>query len=120
MTEIEQNERLVEIEAQRLALLPPTPPRRTGRRYRRERNVHANDRLLKIIRRYYIPHAGYIDYGFEGTTLLHSGKYIKFPQNSNCQRWIKRTTSRKIRSCKDVPQKGNFYRRLFDYWWTLY
>ena len=52
--------------------------------------------------------------------LLHTGKYIKYPKNSNCQRWIKRETSRRIRSCRNAPAKGNFYRRLFDYWWTLY
>ena len=46
--------------------------------------------------------------------------YIKYPKNSNCQRWIKRETSRRIRSCRNAPAKGNFYRRLFDYWWTLY
>ena len=68
----------------------------------------------------YVPHAGYIDYGFDGDTLLHSGKYIKYPKNSNCQRWMKRETSRKFRNCQDLPRKGNYYRRLFDYWWTLY
>ena len=61
-----------------------------------------------------------IDYGFDGDTLLHSGKYIKYPKNSNCQRWMKRETSRKFRNCQDLPRKGNYYRRLFDYWWTLY
>ena len=65
-------------------------------------------------------HAGYIDYGFEGNTLLHSGKYIKYPKNSNCQRWMKQETSRKFRNCQDLPRKGNYYRCLFDYWWTLY
>ena len=68
----------------------------------------------------YAPHRGYIDWGFSGRTLLHTGEYIKYPNNSNCQRWIKRDTSRRIRRCRDVPVKGNYYRRLFDYWWTLY
>ena len=68
----------------------------------------------------YAPHRGYIDWGFSGRTLLHTGKYIKYPKNSNCQRWIKRETSLRIRRCRDVPAKGNYYRRLFDYWWTLY
>mgnify|MGYP006970879561 CR=1 FL=1 len=77
--------------------------------------------LLRIINYGgYAPHRGYIDWGFSGRTLLHTGKYIKYPKNSNCQRWIKRETSRRIRRCRDVPAKGNYYRRLFDYWWTLY
>ena len=77
-------------------------------------------RGMRIVTRKYVPHAGYIDYGFDGDTLLHSGKYIKYPKNSNCQRWMKQETSRKFRNCQDLPRKGNHYRRLFDYWWTLY
>ena len=82
--------------------------------------IRKNDALMRIVTRRYVPHAGYIDYGFDGDTLLHSGKYIKYPKNSNCQRWMKRETSRKFRNCQDLPRKGNYYRRLFDYWWTLY
>ena len=91
------------------------------RRMRRIQSVQKSVRLLRIINYGgYAPHRGYIDWGFDGKTLLHTGKYIKYPKNSNCQRWIKRETSRQIRSCRNAPAKGNFYRRLFDYWWTLY
>lgn len=86
----------------------------------RENRVKKDDRLLRIIQRYYIPHAGYVDCGFDSTTLLHSGKYIKYPKHSHCQRWMKRLTSKKTRRCTDLVRKGNEYRRLFDYWWTLY
>ena len=75
---------------------------------------------MKIITRRYVPHAGYLDCAFDAHTLLHSGRYIKYPKNSNCQQWIKRETSRRLRRCSDVPKKGNYDRRLFDYWWTLY
>ena len=97
--------------------------RRMKNRHRlhRIRNVRKNDRLLRIINfGRYAPHIGYIDWGFEGKTLLHSGKYIKYPRNSRLQKWMKRKTSRRIRACPDMPRKGNFYRRLFDYWWTMY
>ncbi len=91
------------------------------RRMRRITRVKKNDEVLRIINYGgYAPHRGYIDWGFDGETLLHSGKYIKYPKNSNCQRWMKRETSRRVRNCKEVPKKGNFHRRLFDYWWTLY
>ena len=91
------------------------------RRMRRIMKVHKNDALLKIINYGgYAPHRGYVDWGFNGRTLLHSGQYIKYPKNSNCQRWMKKATSRRIRNIKEVPTKGNYYRRLFDYWWTLY
>lgn len=91
------------------------------RRLQRGTSIRKADRLLRIINYGgYAPHRGYIDWGFSGRTLLHTGKYIKYPKNSNCQRWIKRETSLRIRRCRDVPAKGNYYRRLFDYWWTLY
>lgn len=90
-------------------------------RLRRITNIRKTDNLLQIINYGgYAPHRGYIDWGFSGKTLLHTGEYIKYPKNSNCQRWIKRQTSRRIRRCQDVPVKSNYYRRLFDYWWTLY
>lgn len=120
MTETEINEALLRIEQQRNELLLPTPKRRTGTQYRRQMHFRKNDRLMEIVTRHYIPHAGYIDWGFDGRTLLHSGKYIKYPKNSNCQKWMKRETSHRIRKCEYAPRKGNFYRRLFDYWWTLY
>jgi len=106
------------------AILSSTPCQmrnKGSRAYRRRMKVRKNDLLLGIINRGgYNPHAGYVDWDFEGRTLLHSGKYIKYPKNSNCQRWIKRYTSKRMRKCPYLPQKGNHYRRLFDYWWTLY
>ena len=76
MTEIELNEQLA-------ALLEspkkePDHPRRTGRRYRRRKGLEKTDRRLAIIQLSgYAPHRGYVDRGFEGRTLLHTGKYIK-------------------------------------------
>ena len=120
MTETELNEVLLQIEQRRLEQLPSEPSRRGGRLYRQQQTVRKNDHLMRIVTMHYVPHAGYIHWGFDGDTLLHTGKYIKYPKNSNCQKWIKRETSRRIRCCKYTPRKGNFYRRLFDYWWTLY
>lgn len=86
------------------------------RRMRRIQSVQKSVRLLRIINYGgYAPHRGYIDWGFDGRTLLHTGKYIKYPKNSRSQSWIKLETSRRIRSCRNAPAKGNFYRRLFDY-----
>ena len=95
--------------------------RKCRRRMRRIIKVRKDDALLRIINTgCYAPNRGYIDWGFDGRTLLHSGKYIKYPKNSRCQRWMKRKTSKIYRKHLELPQKGNHYRRLFDYWWTLY
>lgn len=114
MTETALNEKLAELagsesvkERQKLI---------NRRRMCRAAGIKKNDDLLRIINYGgYAPHQGYIDWGFDGKTLLHSGKHIKYPKNSNCQKWMKRQTSRRIRNCKEVSPKGNFYRRLFDY-----
>lgn len=118
MTEIELNERISALLAERPIQGRAVP----GHKYSgREMKVRKDDRLLKIINHGgYAPHIGYVDWGFNGKTLLHSGKYIKYPKNSNCQRWMKRLTSKKARRYSDFTGKGNQYRRLFDYWWTLY
>ena len=119
MTEIELNEQIA-------ALLGSTEQmsatkRRTSRQYRRRKGQEKSDRRLAIVQLSgYAPHRGYVDWGFEGRTLLHTGKYIKYPKNSKCQRWLKRVSSKKVRSCPCLPRKGNGYRKVFDYWWSLY
>ena len=119
MTETVLNERIAALQENDTAA---TRQREKARyRLRRAIGIEKNDALLRIINYGgYAPHRGYIDWGYNGQTLLHSGKYIKYPKNSKCQNWMKKQTSRRIRSCRDVPVKGNYYRRLFDYWWTLY
>ena len=104
MTEIELNEQLA-------ALLEnpekePNYPRRTGRRYRRRKGQEKTNRRLAITQLSgYAPRRGYVDWGFEGKTLLHTGKYIKYPQNSKCQRWFKRVSRKKVRACPNLPPK---------------
>ena len=120
MTEIALNERLEELERERCDRLPPPSNRRTGKAYRRQMHIKKNDELMRIVTRHYVPHAGYIDWGFDGPTLQHSGSYIKYPKNSNCQRWWKKYSNKIVRKNMNLPQKGNSYRRVFDYWWTLY
>lgn len=91
------------------------------RRMRRQVSIQKNDAIMRITHYGgYAPHRGYIDWGFYGKTLLHSGKYIKYPKNSKYQKRGKKATSRKMRDCPITPAKGNYYRRLFDYWWVLY
>lgn len=56
----------------------PSCQRWTDRQYRRRKGPEKADRLLAIIRTAcYGPHRGYVDCGFQGRTLLHTGKYIK-------------------------------------------
>lgn len=97
-----------------------TKPRKTGSAYRRLMKKQKKDRLMKIINRGgYNPAAGYVDWDFVDGKWQPIGKYIKYPKNSNQQRFFKRY-SNKVARRKELPTKGNGYRRHFDYWWTLY
>ena len=102
MTETALNERIAELQENDSETAHQR--QKVRRRLRRITGVRKTDYLLRIINYGgYAPHRGYIDWGFSGRTLLHTGEYIKYPKNSNCQRWIKRETSRRIRKCSDVP-----------------
>lgn len=119
MTEIELNRQLEELEAARCDLVG-IALRRTGSAYRRMMKRQKQERLYRIVTGSYIPHAGYVDWDFVNGELRPVGKYLKYPKNSNCQQWLKKETSRRVRNCKELPRKGNYYRRLLDYWWELY
>ena len=88
MTETELNKRITELEQNESQAAHLKQKARC--RLRRITNIKKTDRLLQIINDGgYAPHRGYINEGFNGRTLLHTGKYIKYPKNSNIQRWIK-------------------------------
>ena len=120
MTEIELNRQIEASEQQRADLLPPQPKRRTGRAYRRMMNERKFKHLFRIVTHGYRPHAGYVDWSYVDGKWMPTGKYIKYPKNSNCQNWCKKASSARVRKYMDLPHKGNSYRRVFDYWWTLY
>lgn len=90
------------------------------RRHRINRTRKKADLMRIIDYKKYSPHIGYVDCSFNGIKFVRTGRYIKFPKNSKCQKWMKKATSHKYRANKDIPRKGNYYRRLFDYWWTMY
>ena len=53
------------------------------RRLRRVRDIQKSDGLLHIINYgNHATHRRYIDWGFDGRTLLHTGKYIKYPKTA--------------------------------------
>ena len=119
MTETALNERIAELQENESEAAHQRQKAR--RRLRRGTNIRKTDDLLRIINYGgYAPHRGYINWGFSGRTLLHTGKYIKYPKNSNRQRLCKKASNARVRRYMDLPSKGNSYRRVFDYWWTLY
>jgi len=120
MTETELSARIEEIESQRTDRSTQQVNRKTGRRYRRQMRTQKTARLRTIVTSSYVPHAGYVQWECVDGEWIPAGKYIKYPKNSKRQKWCKRETSKIMRNSTEVSGKGNFYRRLFDYWWTLY
>ena len=95
--------------------------RKTGRAYRRNRARHKDRRRRKIISLGgYKPIVGYIDYDFVDGKWMETGNHIKYPRNSNAQRFLKRISNKKVRRFNGDISNGNSYRKLFDYWWELY
>ncbi len=94
--------------------------RKTGMEYRRDMAVKKRDNLLKIINSTrYNPNVGYVDWDLVDGVWQQTGKYIKYPKNSNAQRYWKRHSNKIVRHSKDT-YKGNQYRKCFDYWWILF
>ena len=120
MTEQELNKQIEEI--LETAKAEPGCGRRSGRQYRRLQYAKHTDRLLFLIQHSgYAPNIGYIMGNYEGkTTLLHSGLHIQYIKSSGRQRYLKRKANRKARKYPVLPKKGNQYRKVFDYRWTLY
>jgi len=116
MTEIELNE---QIECLLTDQAPQGSTRPTGAAYRREMLVRKNDVRMRAISRHYIPRGPFVDWSFDGTTLLHSGYYIKCPHSSKEKKLLKRLTNKRCRREWRLPLKGQQYRRLLDYWWIL-
>ena len=95
------------------------PEKRRDRNYRRAKALQKKKRLLKIVNlKGYNPARGYVDWGMETGQWKPVGNHIKYPKNSNKQRFYKRYTKRIVRR-NELPRKGNGYRKCFDYWWAL-
>lgn len=120
MTEQELNKRIAEISES--TKQESKCNRHSGRQYRRMQRVRHLDHLLFLIQHSgYAPYIGYIMGDYEGLrTLLHSGLHIQYMKSSNRQQYLKRKANRKVRKYHGLPKKGNQYRKVFDYWWTLY
>lgn len=92
-----------------------------GLAYRRRMRRKKNKRRRDIIKTCgYHPPAGWLDYEWVGGVYTDIGTHIKYPRDSNAQRFLKRESNKKVRRYKGDIHKGNSYRKLFDYWWELY
>lgn len=94
--------------------------RKTGRAYRRAMNRHKDNRLRKILTYGYHPEAGYVDWDWVDGVFQPVGNHIKYPKNSNRQVYWKTHSNRVVRRYRGYLPKGNGYRKLFEYMYTIY
>ena len=91
-----------------------------GKTYRRRMAIKKERRRIKIVTAYaHSPRAGSIDCGWVDGVWQPEGKYIKFPKNSNMQKYLKRQSKRKVRRSEPFAN-GNSYRRCLEYRWQFW
>lgn len=94
--------------------------RQTGRAYRRKMHWKHIKKFCDrhITRPCLVP---YPNYGYVDDEWEMIGTHICYPHNSKNKVFFKRVSNKRVRMHKfDLPQKGNGYHKVFDYWWTLY
>lgn len=79
------------------------------RAYRRDVKQKSHNHRLKII----------TSCGFKTPIGYLDGEYIKFPKNSNKQRYHKKCSNKKIRQV-NIHLKGNEYRKHYEYQYRVY
>lgn len=92
--------------------------RKTGRAFRRKMR-------RKVIKEYrdrdsqgWPIYGPYIHGHWDGDEYI-LGTYVEYPKSSKNKVFYKRVSNKKVRRSKDIPPKGNGYRKVFDYWWTI-
>ncbi len=91
-----------------------------GRAYRRSMEAKKERRHIKIITTYKkLPRIGNIECGWVDGVLQPVGDYIKYPKNSNIQKYLKRQSKRKVRRSEPFPN-GNSYRKCMEYRWQFW
>ena len=93
--------------------------RKTGKAYRRMMTVRHQKERMRIVRRVYFSGAGYVDWDVVDGKFQPVGTYVKYPKNSNAQRYLKTCANRTVRRRKE-SFRGGQYRKCFDYQWNLY
>lgn len=91
-----------------------------GKAFRRDMQNKKDQRLREIIVQCRCkPSAGSITHTWIDGVWQPVGDYIKYPKNSNIQKYLKRQTKRKVRRSEPFPN-GNGYRKCIEYQWQFW
>ena len=91
-----------------------------GKAYRRDMQDKKERRLREIIsHRHSGPLVGYIPCEWNDGVCQPAGDYIRYPKNSNIQKYLKRQSKRKVRRSEPF-KNGNSYRKCTEYKWQFW
>lgn len=91
-----------------------------GKAFRRDMQNKKDRRLREtIVQCRCKPSAGSITHAWIDGIWQPVGDYIKYPKNSNIQKYLKRQTKRKVRRSEPFPN-GNSYRKCIEYQWQFW
>ena len=91
-----------------------------GRDYRRDMQEKKERRLREIIAHRHVgPLVGYIPFEWHDGICQPAGDYIRYPKNSNIQKYLKKQSKRKVRRSEPF-QNGNGYRKCMEYRWHFW
>ena len=93
-------------------------PMPRGRAYRLETHRKKLKRTLRMAVYMAYPRSIYVERDLvNGKWVL--GKYAQYRKSSKVQTYHKRRFEKAVRRAQDLPPRGNGYRRLYDYWWSI-
>ena len=91
-----------------------------GKAYRRDKEVKKERKLRKIISYFHGgARVGHVTHAWVDGVWQPVGDHIRFPKNSNIQKYLKRQTKRKVRRSEQF-QNGNSYRKCIEYQWQFW
>ena len=91
-----------------------------GKAYRRDMQDKKDRRLRGIIaHRHSGPLVGYIRFEWNDDVCQPAGDYIRYPKNSNIQKYLKRQSKLKVRRSEPF-QNGNSNRKCTEYKWQFW
>ena len=84
---------------------------------KRSRMIKYKNKLKKAAKYDTYSWYAYMKEGFDGKE-----RPARYYRSSNALRFsfFKTYSNRKVRRYKGEIKNGNYYRRIFDYWWTIY
>ena len=89
-----------------------------GRAYRIEARRKKLEKALRTAAYMAYPRSIYVKYELvNGHVIL--GKYLQHRKTSKAMTYHKHRSAKAVRRAPNLPPRGNGYRKIYDYWWSI-